>query len=320
VEITLPLIRIESAEMKKAQILHNPTSGDAEHEKNEIKKIVERSAEITGYLSTDMPFWEKLVSKDAEVLFVAGGDGTVHKVAKFLLFENRIPAATPIYLLPYGTANNIAHTLGIPEKIKDPVPISETQLYPFDVGRVKGVEGMDLFLEGVGFGIFPKLIKEMKGQEREDESPEEELQRTLENLVKLVEGYKAGKGEFYYNDKTVEGKYLLAEFLNIKFIGPNIKLAPQGDPGDGYLDLVLISEDKREALINYLNDLISENARPEELEKIVETYRLPRLKMRWNGKDVHVDDDLVENYDNTFIEAEVDPGQLNFMLGNRVKK
>ncbi|GAB2775070.1 diacylglycerol/lipid kinase family protein [Salinimicrobium soli] len=303
--------------MKKAQILHNPTSGDAEHEKDEIRKIVEKSAEVTAYLSTDRPFWERFVSKDAEIIFVAGGDGTVHKVAKFLLFKDRLPALTPIFLMPYGTANNIAHTLHIPEKIKDPRLVSDAELLPFDVGRVKGAQGMDLFLEGMGFGIFPKLIKEMRGREKEDGTPSEELQHTLKHLVKLVEHYVPGKAEFQFDNNEVEGHFLLAECLNINFIGPNIKLAPHADPGDGQLDLVLIREDKREELISYLKSLIAGTEKPEILKEFTETHRVRKLKMKWSGSDVHVDDDLVEDYKNTFLEVEVDPAQLRFVPGNK---
>jgi diacylglycerol kinase (ATP) len=40
--------------------------------------------------------------------------------------------------------------------------------------------------------------------------------------------------------------------LNIRFVGPNVPLAPDADPGDGVFDVVLLGTDERDALQDYL--------------------------------------------------------------------
>ena len=40
---------------------------------------------------------------------------------------------------------------------------------------------------------------------------------------------------------------------NIPFAGPNVPVAPDADPGDGLLDVVLIGEAQRKALLAYFD-------------------------------------------------------------------
>ena len=60
------------------------------------------------YQSCKEKKWKKVLKKPCDIVAVAGGDGTVGKVARELI-EKRIPIA----VLPLGTANNIAKSLGI---------------------------------------------------------------------------------------------------------------------------------------------------------------------------------------------------------------
>jgi len=55
--------------------------------------------------------WKKALKKPGDIVAVAGGDGTVGKVARRL-----IGSPTPIAILPLGTANNIANTLDVTGK------------------------------------------------------------------------------------------------------------------------------------------------------------------------------------------------------------
>ena len=55
-----------------------------------------------------------------------------------------------------------------------------------DIGIVDNVPDVDFFLEGFGFGIFPYLMKEMKKEEKEYNSPDEELKAALKMLHKSI--------------------------------------------------------------------------------------------------------------------------------------
>ncbi|HZJ20969.1 MAG TPA: diacylglycerol kinase family protein, partial [Pricia sp.] len=72
--------------MKTAQVIHNPSAGNAAHSKDEIMEIVRKAGYTAEYISMeDRTDWENFDSDKVDAIFLAGGDGTVHKLAKVLL-------------------------------------------------------------------------------------------------------------------------------------------------------------------------------------------------------------------------------------------
>jgi YegS/Rv2252/BmrU family lipid kinase len=70
----------------------------------------------------------------ADLAIVAGGDGTLHHALGDLL-----AAGLPLGILPFGTANNVARTLGLPQDPVDAVEaIGRGAMRRIDVGRVNG--------------------------------------------------------------------------------------------------------------------------------------------------------------------------------------
>ena len=45
--------------------------------------------------------------------------------------------------------------------------------------------------------------------------------------------------------------------LNIRFAGPNVALAPEADPSDGLLDIVVINEKDRQPMLAYLENRLN---------------------------------------------------------------
>src|SRR4051812_7704662 len=97
--------------MKVVKLLHNPGAGDEEHSKKELVKLIEANGFECNYSSVKKD-WTNF-EPEPDFLVIAGGDGTVRKVTKELLEQNLVNKKFPIALLPLGTANNIAKTLGI---------------------------------------------------------------------------------------------------------------------------------------------------------------------------------------------------------------
>ena len=85
----------------------------------------------------------------AEVV-VAGGDGTVGLVLRALA-----GTSCRVGLLPLGTYNNFARSLGIPEELDDAIEVVRTgRPRPVTLGRVAGRP----FLEAAAVGMFGELI------------------------------------------------------------------------------------------------------------------------------------------------------------------
>lgn len=301
----------------KAQIIHNPTAGNGEHSKERLLDIFKKPGECFNYASTDDDGWEEFEKNNPDIIFLAGGDGTIHKLAAVLLKKKSIEQQTPIHLLPLGTANNIATTM---ENFIKPDNFSwkpEMEGKLFDCGRVKKLKDQFFFLESVGMGIFPELIYEMKKSKIEEEDPAKKLNRTLKVLLKIVREFKAEKAKIKIDGIKIKGTFLMVELMNIKFIGPNLKFAPNADPGDGFFDLIMISEDHRPAFEAYLEKLIDgktpKNQLETDLKTFVKTLRCRKAKLQWEGSKIHVDDDLISGYSGKKIKLKNSPEALYFV-------
>lgn len=303
--------------MRKAQIIHNPTAGNAGHTKNELLEIIKKPGNQLDYVSTDDEDWEQFQKNKPDVIFLAGGDGTIHKLAAVLLKKEFGDQKTPIHLLPLGTANNIATTLENFKSSDSMAPKLDKEGKEFDCGLVKGLEDQEFFLESTGMGIFPELIYEMKKSKIEDENPSEKLKRTLKVLLKIIREFKAEKASLKIDGIKLKGFFLMVELMNIQFIGPNLKFAPNADPGDGFFDLIFVTEDDRPAMEDYLVKLIEgktpQNKLESDLDKFVRTIRCRKARIKWGGSKIHVDDELITKYSGEKIKLKNSPGAFYFI-------
>lgn len=216
----------------------------------------------------------------AEGLVVAvGGDGTVRAVATRL-----VDKGIPLAIVPTGTANNVARTLGVegpPKKLLE--ALAEPRRIAFDVGRVRHPWGADYFLEATGCGIFADVLY------RYDPAQGKSVLRAVGTLRDVLVGYQPRELQVLMDGEDISGSYLGLEILNAKATGPRLKLAPGADPSDGLLDVVRVLPAEGVPLVAYARRLLAEAL--EELPN-VEVRRGRRLEIAWNGDPLHVDEEL----------------------------
>jgi diacylglycerol kinase family enzyme len=298
--------------MKSIKLFHNPTAGEGDHSKEDLIKQIEKAGYDCSYSSTKKAEFEESIPEDTDIIVLAGGDGTVRKLAAHLLERPLREKSGPIGLLPAGTANNIARTLGIKGT---PVEVierwSEGNTQTFDIGRVEGVGKGAFLLEALGFGVFPKLMKEMKERDVKSDNPEEELEEALRRLHEIVQNYKTRECEIMVDDKLYTGKFLMVEIMNIQSLGPNLNLAPDADPGDGELEVILIPESQREDLTNYVKRRMKKG-RDEPF--FYKALKARKVKVAWKGHLMHIDDELVKIDKFEEITIDVVQGVLDFLV------
>lgn len=302
---------VKLIQMKQAKLLHNPGAGDEEHTKEELIKLLETNGYECRYSSTKKNIC-KNIEEDVELLIIAGGDGTVRTIAEELLDRNFLEKNWPIALLPLGTANNIAKTLGIKGTPKEIVESwKDATVKKFDVGRVFDVPESKFFLESFGYGLFPYLMQEMKKDDLEKiEKPEDKLKAALKKLNELILSYEARACKLTVDGTDHSGKYLMAEIMNTQTIGPNLWLSPLGDPGDGELEVVLVPENHREKFASYVFH---------KMNGVDEAYQFHTLEgkniqISWEGTHVHVDDEVVKIKKSAEIKIELRSGLLEFLV------
>lgn len=227
--------------MKQVQLIHNPGAGDESHSKDDLKDLLEQNGYECSYVSTKKKGWKEFES-DADLLLIAGGDGTIRKVAGELLEEKLIDKPNPIAILPMGTANNISKALQITGEPKDIIQSwNAFKTKSFDVGRIHDIPDHLFFLESFGYGVFPYLMQEMKKLgEDQFETPEEKIHKALEVLHQIILSYEPKQCNLSVDGTDHSGKFVLIEIMNTPSIGPNICISPLSDPGDGEFEVVLV--------------------------------------------------------------------------------
>lgn len=298
--------------MTLIKVFHNPTAGEAEHTKEIIVEKIEAAGFECSYSSTKKEISEKRIPEETEIIAVAGGDGTVRKIAEYYCSGNVLNRRHPLGLLPWGTANNIATTLGIsgdPDDIIARWKAGNKQ--NFDIGKVHGLKENHFFLESIGFGVFPKLIKTMRDRENKSGSPEEEIEIALKTLRDIVEEYKPKSCEIRIDGELYNGKFLMLEVTNIKSIGPNLNIAPMSHYDDGEFDVIMINESQRDALLNYIDDRI---ANGKETPFFYTALKAKNLELNWGGRLMHVDDELIELDKFQKLKVEILRDVLTFLV------
>lgn len=296
--------------MRLAQLLHNPAAGQEAHGKKELIKLIEHTLDVEcRYFSTKEKDW-KDIEPGIDLLVIAGGDGTVRKVARELLNRKRIDRQVPIAILPLGTANNIAKTLNITGEVKDIIKHwRKRNIKRFDIGRLEGIDGQQFFLEGFGFGLFPHLIKAMRGPDKElKNNPDEKMQRAIEELEEIILSKKPFSCSVEIDGVDHSGNYILVEVLNTESIGPNLRLAPGANPGDGKLEVVLLTEKHRDQLLHQLRRPTTDN------HLHFPTYKGFSIHLHCEETQLHVDDELLKVKEPGPVHIEAQTGMLDFLV------
>ncbi len=95
-----------------------------------------------------------------DMIIVAGGDGTLNAAA-----EAVVESGLPLGILPMGTANDLARTLGIPTELPEAcVVIAEGHTLAIDVGWVNGVYYFNVAHIGLGVRVTHQLSAEVKAR------------------------------------------------------------------------------------------------------------------------------------------------------------
>jgi diacylglycerol kinase (ATP) len=302
--------------MKTVHLIHNPTAGDKEHSGKELVSLIEAEGYICKYASTAEDGWKTLDSS-ADILAVAGGDGTLRKVVMAMLDGGLNNGTAPVAFIPSGTANNLGRSLGLMQEPRELIAAwKSSEVAGFDVGKIEGCgEGM-YFLEGFGFGIFPRLMNSIdRIKAGADATAEEKVQGALEVLLDITREYQARDCRIVVDGMTHSGKFLLVEIMNIDAIGPQLNINPAAAPGDGEFEIIIIPEDQRErlqAFVQYRMDGQGENVTFTSLKG-------KEISICWDGTDGHADDAVLTAEHRFDISIHIHPCVLSLLLPNKAE-
>jgi len=235
-------------------LIHNPKAGDRKHSKKQLMECLTRCGHQAFYQSAKGRGWKKAFKKPVDLVIAAGGDGTVHQTA-WQIIETGIPLA----ILPLGTANNLACSLGFTESVDEILQSLHCgKSQPFDIGVAHNGSQIDYFLEAAGGGLFADYFPAARANEKEGASPEQELNGHLSLLRQLSLDYRTRSWKMSVDGKDISGRYILWGAMNIRSAGPGLHLAPKARTNDGRLDFVAVHEHERKVFIKHVDAHLAE--------------------------------------------------------------
>lgn len=266
----------------KATLIYNQ---NARHTDKVRVDTLQEGLKAVGYYPVYTPTMREedldgaLARVDGGLVVAAGGDGTLRAVATRLLGRD-----VALSVLPLGTANNIARTLGVDgEPLELIAGLAEPNRCAFDVGRVTAPWGVHYFLEALGFGFYADTLVAYEPEK------EKSILRAVRAFTQTLPDYEAQPFTMALDGEDISGDFLLVEVLNTTAFGPRLKVAPEADVADGLFEVVRVRARERESFVQYVLSLVAE-----ELDELpsVEVSRGSRLEVAWTGFSVHVDGEL----------------------------
>jgi len=301
----------------KVVLIHNPDAGDDQQpSSDELLGLIRDAGHTARYQSSKDENWHSALEQACDIVAVAGGDGIIGTVAKHLIGRH-----LPIAVLPKGTANNIAKTLGLTDRPLEQL-IAGWATAPrvkFDVGMASGPWNLKYFIEGLGIGLFTETMYRLDATNNVDlahlDDTGEKVKSVLEILKERLPTFTPNRLKITLDGRDMSGEYVLLEVMNISYIGPNLRLAPHANPSDGLLDIVLVSKDEQDNLSRYLSQSIEGKLPHPGL-----TVRTGQhLQIEWDGLTVHIDDEVWPHKASEFpisfntIDVKVDRHALEFL-------
>ena len=265
--------------------MHNPKAGDREHGRKQLMKALAEAGHHAIYQSTKEKGWRKTLKKETDLVVAAGGDGTVGKVASQL-----IDTGIPLSVLPLGTANNLARSLGFTYSIEEIIRNLEGgNKHAIDVGEVRLPQTERYIFEGIGGGLLADHVAAADKAEKKKPrqiSKEQELTRHVSLLRRMLYDYPARKWKMDIDGKSIADRYILWEAMNIRSVGPALYLAPWAATKDGEFDFVCVREEDRALLMEHLDAQLAgkKSKFPLPMRKFRE------LKIVWEDGTIHLDD------------------------------
>jgi diacylglycerol kinase family enzyme len=285
----------------RATLFHNPSAGN-KADKDHILAAMKLADFDVRYVSVKSDDIEHAFEKKTDLIVIAGGDGTITEVLTKVPYRS-----VPVALLPLGTANNIARSLGIggtPQELVETWKIRNT--HPLDIGFVKASWGTSRFVEGFGVGLFAEFLK--AADKRDKAKGPDNLRKGRELLEKRLKKAKPIDLSISIDGKSLDGEFLGVEVMNVPFTGPGLPLATKANVADGLLDIVCFEASRRHELEKWLDA-------PHEDPAPVIARQGKIIELTWDDVDNRVDDESYSNRKTKQIaELCCEDGQINILI------
>ena len=223
--------------MKKAKFIYNPKSGEKSIVNNldfiikiyQLYIITLVPYRINKHECIDKAFLD--IDDTYDHLLLAGGDGTIDIIINTM---KRLNIDLPVGILPVGTANDFAHSLGLSFDIKQALEnIINSKPKAFDIGKINDKYFINVASAGMFTDVSQKINPDFKNY----------MGKVAYYITGIEQALHLRAFNIKVKSEEVEykGKMYLMLVFNGKTAG-NLNLAYKAQLDDGYLDVIIFKD------------------------------------------------------------------------------
>ena len=225
--------------MPNTCIILNPAAGsvkDADALMQRLRSLPATTLKITSKKGSAARSARAALKRGCDLIVAAGGDGTLNEVINGI---GEGSGAVRVGLIPLGTGNDFARTLGVPTDLDQCIEL-------LLAGHTRGIDLVRVtsdrrrYFVNVSAGGFSGLMNEKLTPElKKTWGPLAYLRCAAAALPEL----RAYRTQIALDDKETLSESLYNVIVaNGRYVAGGIPVAPEASPDDGLLDLVLIPE------------------------------------------------------------------------------
>ena len=265
----------------QVKLIANPGAGKIEDAASNLKLVI-------GYLEKSgfkvnvayakpkeeaTPIARRAVKEGYKIVIAMGGDGTIEAVMRGMT-----GGKARLGIVPVGTENNIAMSLGIPKDLEEACAlIASDNTFKLDVGQVKTSKGKKfVFFEmatiGLSAAIYPDATKAVKGK----------LSGMKDSALTFLHQETSPKAYLTLNDESkIAVETMLVMVSNTPVFGKNFLVARQASLQDGLLDISVYPDFSKVELLGYYSAVMNGGYSG---DKKVHHYQARKLKVKTSPK------------------------------------
>jgi diacylglycerol kinase (ATP) len=273
----------------QAKLIANPGSGTSSDRGKLLEQVtlclkehgIEVDVAVAKPKERAIPIARKAVQDGYKLIIGMGGDDTIEAIIRGMAGSK-----ARLAMIPVGTANNLAKSLGIPESVDQACAlIADGNMRKLDMGQVKMKNGtklpfFELVMVGIGSALYPDALHASKGKK---------LIPSLQGAIRTVLTHETKPKITIEMDgeSSVRVETMLAVVSNVPLIGPNMLMYPDASMEDGLLDISLYPNFSKAELLAYTARTMDDT--PPDDGKI-QRYRAQTIKIKTSPKlDVMAD-------------------------------
>ena len=217
-------------------VVTNASAGSTDDERVDAALGVLREGADVRVESSGSPedLGDLLASREDRTVVLVGGDGSVHAAVATLHERSELSPDVRLALIPLGTGNDLARTLGIP---LDPADAARALL----TGRPRA---LDLVVDDAG-GVVVNAVHLGVGAEAAERATglKDRLGKAAYPVGSVLAAAATSgwdlRVEVDGDEVRTDGPALMVAVANGRTIGGGAALAPDAEPDDGLLDVVV---------------------------------------------------------------------------------